>query len=118
LFTTFSINPILGLVLIVPAAFVLNWAIYSYGLRPLVKRAKTRGQLEVDSILATFGLMFIFQGLMLLAFGGRDMTYQFLNPAVPILGINYGLNRVVAFLAAVVIAALLYLFLYRTRYGT
>src|SRR5690606_34083181 len=79
---------------------------------------RTRGQLEVDSILATFGLMFIFQGLMLLAFGGRDQTYNFLNVAVPILGQNYGLNRVVAFFAAVVIAALLYLFLYRTRYGT
>src|SRR5690606_41468646 len=55
LFTTFSINPILGLALIVPAAFVLNWAIYSYGLRPLVKRARTRGQLAVDSIPATSG---------------------------------------------------------------
>jgi branched-chain amino acid transport system permease protein len=72
----------------------------------------------VDAILTTFGLLFLFQGLMLLAFGGRDQTYQFLNVAVPILGQNYGLNRVVAFLAAVVIAALLYLLLYRTRYGT
>ena len=118
LFTTFGINPILGIVLIAPAAFVLNWLIYRFGLRPLVDRAKTRGQLEVDSILATFGLLFIFQGLMLLAFGGRDQTYQFLNVAVPILGLNYGLNRVVAFLAAAVIAVLLWLFLYRTRYGT
>lgn len=118
LFATFGINPILGIALIAPAAFVLNWAIFSYGLRPLVKRAKTRGQLEVDSILATFGLLFIFQGVMLQVFGGRDQTYQFLNTAIPILGANYGLNRVVAFIAAAVIAAALWLFLYRTRYGT
>lgn len=118
LFTTFGINPILGIVLIAPAAFAISWGIYRVGLRPLVERAKSRGQLEVDSILVTFGLMFVFQGLMLLVFGGRDQTYHFLDMAVPILGQNYGLNRVVAFVAAVVIAGLLYLFLYRTRYGT
>lgn len=118
LFTTFGINPILGIALIAPAGFALNWAIFRFGLRPLVRRARTRGQLEVDSILATFGLLFIFQGVMLLAFGGRDQTYQFLNSAVPILGVNYGLNRVVAFLAAAAIAGALWLFLYRTRYGT
>jgi branched-chain amino acid transport system permease protein len=28
-------------------------------LPPLVRRAKSRGQLEVDSILATFGLSFV-----------------------------------------------------------
>jgi len=118
LFTTFGINPILGIALIAPAGFVLNWVIFRYGLSPLVRRARTRGQLEVDSILATFGLLFIFQGVMLLVFGGRDQTYQFLNSAVPILGANYGLNRVVAFLAAAVIAGALWFFLYRTRYGT
>ncbi len=104
--------------LIAPAAFALNWVIYTVALRPLVRRAKTRGQLEGDSILATFGLMFVFQGVMLLSFGGRDMHYAFLDTAVPILGANYGLNRIVAFLAAAVIAIGLWAFLYRTRYGT
>lgn len=118
LWTAHAVNPILAIAVIVPAAFVLNWLIYVYALRPLVDRARTRGQLEVDSILATFGLMFIFQGVMLLGFGGGYHNYNFLNVAVPILGANYGLNRVVAFLAAVVIAAALWLFLYRTRYGT
>jgi branched-chain amino acid transport system permease protein len=97
---------------------VLNWLIYTIALRPLVDRAKNRGQLEVDSILATFGLLFIFQGVMIIIFGGGYYTYNFLSLPVPILGANYGMNRVVAFGAAAVIAALLWLFLYRTRYGT
>ena len=118
LYTATALNPILSILIIAPGAFVLNWLIYTYLLRPLVNRAKTRGQLEVDSILATFGLLFVFQGLMLLGFGGRDQNFQFLNVAVPILGTNYGLNRVVAFIAAAVIAILLWAFLYRTRYGT
>ncbi len=47
-----------------------NWLIYQIMLQPLVKRAKTRGQLETDSILATFGLSFVMVGLMLMVFGG------------------------------------------------
>lgn len=118
LFTGYNINPLVGILLVAPAAFAVNWAIYAVLLKPLVKRARTRGMLEVDSILATFGLMFILQGLMLLAFGGGFFTYRFLSERFMILGSPYGLNRVVAFGAAVAIAVALYLFLYRTRYGT
>lgn len=118
LWTAHAVNPVLAILVIAPGAFVLNWLIYVYALRPLVDRAKNRGQLEVDSILATFGLLFIFQGVMLLGFGGGYYNYNFLNVAVPILGANYGLNRVVAFLAAAAIAVVLWFFLYRTRYGT
>ncbi len=118
LYTGLSVSPLFGILIVAPAAFAINWAIYRFALRPLVKRAKTRGQLEVDSILSTFGLLFIFQGLMLLAFGGGGFKYSYLATPVTILGVNYGLNRVVAFLAAVVIAGALWAFLYRTRYGT
>jgi branched-chain amino acid transport system permease protein len=118
LYSTLNISPILGVALIAPAAFVLNWAIYSFAMRPLVKRAKTQGMLEVDSILATFGLLFVFQGLMILTFGGGYFNYSYLREPFTIFGANYGLNRVVAFAAAVVIAGLLYGFLYFTRYGT
>lgn len=118
LLSTFSINPVLGIVFIAPAAFLLNWLIYVYLLRPLVDRAKNRGQLETDSIMATFGLMFLFQGFMLLGFGGAYFNYNFLSEPVTILGANYALNRIVALVAAVVIAGALYLFLNHTRYGT
>jgi branched-chain amino acid transport system permease protein len=118
LFTSYAVNPIWGLLVIAPAAFVVNWAIYSLLLRPLVERAKNQGMLEVDSILATFGLLFLFQGLMLRGFGGAYTSYTFLAERFGIFGTFYGLNRVVAFAAACAIAALLYLFLYRTRYGT
>jgi branched-chain amino acid transport system permease protein len=118
LYTGMGMNPLIGLLLIAPIAFVINWGIYSVALQPLVKRAKNRGQLEVDSILATFGLLFLLQGLMILAFGGEYRSYTFLAERFDILGNSYGLNRVVAFGAAVVIAAGLWFFLYRTRQGT
>ncbi len=118
LFTTFAISPVLGLLIIAPLAFAFNWGIYQAALRPLVKRAKNKGQLEVDSILATFGLLFLLQGLMVLGFGGQYFSYQYLAQPFAIFGSNYGLNRVVAFAAAVVLAGGLYYFLYHTRQGT
>lgn len=118
LFTSFAISPILGLLIIAPLAFAFNWGVYRVALKPLVDRAKNRGQLEVDSILATFGLLFLLQGLMVLGFGGQYFSYQFLAQPFEIFGSSYGLNRVVAFCAAVVIAGGLYYFLYHTRHGT
>lgn len=118
LFTAYSINPLLGLLIIAPTAFVINWAIYAIALEPLVRRAKSRGQLESDSILATFGLLFLLQGLMILGFGGEYRSYTFLAQPFEIFGYSYGLNRVVAFVAAAAIAAALWFFLYRTRQGT
>ena len=118
LFTSYQVSPLWGLLVIAPVAFVVNWAIYMLLLRPLVDRAKTQGMLEVDSILATFGLLFMFQGLMLRGFGGAYTSYAFLAERFEIFGTFYGLNRVVAFVAAVLISSALYLFLYRTRYGT
>jgi len=118
LYTAASINPVLGILIIAPVAFALNWAIYVFAMKPLVDRAKNRGQLEIDSILATFGLMFIMQGVMLLVFGGQYFSYNFLSEPVRILGENYGLNRIVSLGAATLIAVVLYLFLYRTRFGT
>lgn len=118
LFTSYTVNPLWGILVIAPLAFLVNWAIYMLLLRPLVNRAKSQGMLEVDSILATFGLLFLFQGLMLRGFGGAYTSYTYLAERFDIFGTFYGLNRVVAFVAASVIAAALYLFLYRTRYGT
>ncbi len=68
----------LGLALVVPVAFVLNYAIYQILLTPLVRRAPNRDALEVDSILATFGLLFVIQGSMLALFGGAYYSYSFL----------------------------------------
>ncbi|MBX3578727.1 MAG: branched-chain amino acid ABC transporter permease [Rhizobiaceae bacterium] len=118
LYTGFAINPLVGLLLIAPGAFLINLVIYLVALQPLVKRAKNRGQLEVDSILATFGLLFLLQGLMIVAFGGEYRSYTFLAERFDILGNSYGLNRIVAFVAAAAIAGALWFFLYRTRQGT
>jgi len=116
-FTGFKMSPFWALSFIIPLAFVVNWLIYRYLMLPLVKRAKSHGQLEVDSILSTFGISFIFVGVLLAVFGGDYLSYNYFDEALLILGEKYGLNRVVSFLAAGVVAIGLYVWLIRTRAG-
>jgi branched-chain amino acid transport system permease protein len=110
-------SPLFALFLVVPAAFVLNWAIYRVLILPLVRRAKSQGKLEVDSILATFGLSFIAVGVMLAIFGGEYLDYSYLSQPIFIFGERYGLNRVVAFIASISLCVSLYVWLYKTRVG-
>lgn len=115
-FTTQNLSPLLTMVVVAPLAFVGNWLIYRFLLRPLVRRAKNSGQLEVDSILATFGISFALVGIMV-SIHGEYFTYSFLADPFVILGSTVGLNRLVAFLMAVVIGVLLYLWLNHSRPG-
>ena len=118
LYTGMSVNPILGMIVVVPAAFVANWLLYQIVLMPLVKRAKNQGMLEVDSILGTFGILFVIQGVMQVIFGGSLQSYSYLSIPVYILGTTLAVNRILALVFALVIGGVLYLFLTRTRYGT
>ena len=77
LFITAKISPILTIFLVAPIAFAGNWLIYQFLMAPLVRRAKNQGQLEVDSILATFGLSFILVGVMVLIYGDFFVYYFF-----------------------------------------
>ena len=115
--TAGQLPPVLALAIIAPIAFALNWAIYRVMLEPLVNRAKSRGQLEVDSILATFGLSFVGIGIMLAAFGGDYFQYSYLSRPVELFGETYAQNRVAAFAGAVVICAALYAWLNLSRPG-
>lgn len=118
LFNSLGINPLLGLLIVAPVGFLASYVIYAVMLQPLARRSGDRGRLEVDSILATFGLLFIIQGVALVVFGSGFMSYSFLAVPVNILGTSLAANRVLAFVLAIVIGGGLYLLLARTRWGT
>jgi branched-chain amino acid transport system permease protein len=104
-----AINPLIGLVVVPPVAFGLSYAIYRILLQPLVRRARSRDALEVDSILATFGLLFVIQGVMLALFGGAYFSYSFLAVPLQIAGATVAANRLLALVLAVAIGLGLYL---------
>src|SRR6202158_3821245 len=118
LFTGWALNPLIGLAFLIPLGLGASYILYRVLLTPLVRRARTRDALEVDSILATFGMMFIIQGLMLAMFGGAYFSYSFLAIPIDVLGEILALTRLIAFSLAVAVGLALYLALTRTRLGT
>ena len=118
LYTGLAVSPLVALIVAVPAAFALNWAIYRVLLMPLVRRAKSRDMLEVDSILATFGILFVVQGIAHVMVGGQYYSYSYLSIPLTIFGSTVALNRLIALLFAVAIGLALYAALTRTRAGT
>jgi len=113
-----GISPVLGLVVLAPAGFAVGWLVYGVLLRPLVARSKDTATLEINSILATFGLLFVIQGMMLVGFGSNYISYNYMNYGVEVLGVRVAANRLLALVLAFVIGGGLYLLLTRTRWGT
>lgn len=118
LFTGAAISPTLSLLIVMPLSFAVNWLIYRLLMTPLVRRAPNAGALEVDTILATFGLLFVVQGVLQVMFGGIYFSYSYLAVPVHVMGSTLAANRLLAALIAVVLASALYLALNRTRMGT
>jgi len=118
LYTVQAVSPLVGLIVIVPLAFALSWLMYQIVLQPLVRRAKNEGMLEVDSILATFGLLFVMQGVALVVFGGHYFSYSYLSIPLSVFGSALAVNRLIALGFAAVIGGAIYLALTRTRAGT
>jgi branched-chain amino acid transport system permease protein len=117
MYTLFSINPIIGMLLSVPVSFAANWLIYRVLMLPLVRRARTRDDLEGQTILATFGLLFVLRGAATLAFSADNRYYNYLGEPLSIFGFTFAANRVLAFALACVFGGAGLIVLHRTRFG-
>jgi branched-chain amino acid transport system permease protein len=118
LFTVYQVDPLLSLLASVPLAAIANWLIYQILLVPLVRRARDRDALEADSILVTFGLLFVIEGGAMLEWGGQYRGYSYLAIPIHVLSLTVALNRVLAFAAACVIGVAAFYVLRATRVGT
>jgi branched-chain amino acid transport system permease protein len=117
MFTLANINPILGMVISVPVTFGANLLVYRVLMTPLVRRARTREQLEGESILATFGLLFVLRGAVTLAFSADNRYYDYLSEPLYVFGFTFAANRVLAFALACLFVGAIWIVLNRTRFG-
>ena len=115
--TSASLSPIVGLVIVVPLAFGLSWLVYTILMRPLVRRAHHPGKLEVDSILVTFGLMFLAQGVFSQVFGSGYSGYTWFESPVSILGAKIAGGRVLGLAVACLIGVGLWIAIKHTTWG-
>jgi branched-chain amino acid transport system permease protein len=95
----------------VPTAFGLSWLLFRYVLHPLLKRTGDAGKREVDSILSTFGLLFLLQGVALVFWEGTAREYSYLSSSFDILGTRLQYNRLLVIVAALLLSAGAFAFL-------
>jgi len=101
----------------VPAAFGLSWLLFRYVLHPLLKRTGDPGKREVDSILSTFGLLFLLQGVALVSWGGTEQVYSYLSDSFAVFGTRLQYNRLIVIVAALILSAAVFAFLHTTTAG-
>ncbi|MCX6011746.1 MAG: branched-chain amino acid ABC transporter permease [Chloroflexi bacterium] len=112
-----GVNPLLSLVIVGPAIFLLGYALQRTLFTRLRASSPSQGAFEGSSMLATFGLMFIMQNVALLIWGGNIQGYSYLSTPVNLGGAIFQANRLVSLGFAVVIGLAFYFFLARTRVG-
>lgn len=117
LFAMLSINPLVAIAVITPGLFIIGYVVDRTLFNNLRKTSINEDAFEGRSLLASFGLLFVVQNLMLVFWGANLRGYTYLNRPVSILGNRYGLNRVIALGVAVVVSLAFYLFIKRTRLG-
>lgn len=117
LYTAWGINPLLSLAICGPIVFIIGFLLH----RTLYKRLRTASAsdaaYEGNSMLASFGLLFIIQNMALIVWGSELRGYSYMAFPVNLAGAIFGANRLISLLFAVVIGLVFYLFLARTRLG-
>ena len=109
------IDLFLGLLVTVPAMFFIGVAIQWLFIRPL------RGRERVSmSLLASYAVAIIIEGLLYLAFGPNFVVLSapYVTSGVHLLGFYIPYIYLYGFAMAVVLVAALYALLYRTRFGS
>lgn len=117
LFTTAGINPFLVIVIVTPVFFGIGFGIDRTMFNKLRRTSPNDDAFEGRSLLASFGVLFIVQNLMLMYWGPNIIGYSYLTTSVTILGQRYGLNRVTALVVSVVVCIGFLAFIRWTRLG-
>lgn len=117
LFTTAGINPFLVIVIVTPIFFGIGFGIDRTMFNRLRRTSPNDDAFEGRSLLASFGVLFIVQNLMLMYWGPNIIGYSYLTTSATILGQRYGINRVTALVVSVVVCIGFLAFIRWTRFG-
>lgn len=117
LFVEAGIGPFLAVAIVLPALLAIGYAL-DWTLFDNLRRTSTNEDVfEGRSLLASFGLLFMVQNMMVLYWGADLKGYSYFNESISIFGSRYGANRLLALGVAVAVSIVFYLFIKRTRLG-
>jgi branched-chain amino acid transport system permease protein len=117
LYTSAGINPLISLVIVGPAVFIIGYLLHITLFRSLLKSSISTAVFEGNSLLATFGLLYIIQNIAIIIWSTSSKGYTFLATPVNLAGAIFSTNRLVTLGFSVAIGLAFYLFLARTRTG-
>jgi branched-chain amino acid transport system permease protein len=108
-----GIDPLLAILITTPAMFAFGWVMYSTLIRPL------RGAPLSSTVLLTFGLALVFEGVMGLVWGNQSHSARptYFNESFELGSVILPKAQVYTCAVAIVVLTLLYLFLTRTWTG-
>ncbi len=111
LFTQWAINPLLGLLILAPVALLFGVIVYFVAVHRVITAP------HLSSLLSTYAVNMIIIGIGTVVFTTSFRNVDYSLGAFSFGPINVTGNRLAAALIALLVTALLYLFLYRTRQG-
>ncbi len=117
LYTMVGLNPLLAVAICGPGAFALGFVIHRTMFERLRTMSASPGIFESNSVLASFGLLFIVQNVASQIWGPNIRGYSYLAFPVDLGGALFGANRLVTLGFAIVIGVAFYLFVANTRLG-
>ena len=113
--STIQLNPLVSILITAPMIFIIGWILHATLFRRLMKTAPSLEIFEGQSMLASFGLLYVVQNIARIIWGSHTYQVDYLNTTVT--GAQIPLNRLVALAVVIVVGVAFYLFLSRTRMG-
>lgn len=117
LYTVLGINPLVSLAICGPIVFIIGFVLHRALYSRIRALSESLAVFEGNSLLASFGLLFIIQNVAILTWGGEIRGYSYLAFPVDLLGAKFAANRLVTLLFTILIGVAFYVFLARTRLG-
>lgn len=111
LFTGLGVNPLLGLLIVAPVGLLFGVLVYLVAVHRVITAP------HLSSLLSTYAVNMIIIGIGTVVFSTSFRNVDFSLGALSLGPVNVTGNRLAAALIALLVTALLYGFLYRTRQG-
>lgn len=117
LFTSAGVTPLFAMIFCAPFFFAIGFIIYRIYYTRLRTSSDSPAVFEGNSMLASFGLLFVVQNLALIIWGSPVKGYSYLAFPINISGAVFSANRIVTLIVSVILGSAFYFFLARTRTG-
>jgi len=112
-----GLDPLLALAMFSPITLLIGYFLYKSLFQYVRKSSETMEMFEGNSMLVSFGLLYVIQNIALLWWGTSTLAYSYFSSPLHFWGVTFEANRVLALFIGVAVMVAFYLFLRNTRLG-